>query len=778
MSSPNALNRNLPLLVIAFVLSLTSLAAVAQTVEYFQTGEEFAGPFPSWKNVKTDFGAKGDGKTDDAPAISAALTAIRTDRNDWCVLYFPAGTYLIKSTVLNTGRNDQDNMGMTIVGEDPATTRIVCSEDFNSSAIGQGAMFRLDGTYGNISRLMFDGKDKAKIGILRDGEYGSDWRLTDLLLQDLGVGIQWGGTSDKGQDLSPMIRCHFTRCAKGVTATNQNAMALFAWDCLFQDCGIGIDNGVGYVEAMRNVFLRSRECDIKGGQIGYAVLNNTSIDSRCFLGPINDMTVAMANGNRIYDTIDPVAMQGVNVMLDNVIRSRTSAGPALRMARSNTLCVGNTFTVDNPVQTAGSFFSADQKVVAREALPRPASVLVPGVPQNRHRKIFEVRLQTGADAREIQQQIDAAAKEPAGSNPVLHFPKGTYQLNRTIVLPALVEMQLVGDGGRGGATLEWTGAEGGVLFRLQGPSRATMRDFLLHSGKADAIHIENCDQVGGRILCDQVDCFGNQPETAADTTFVIDRVENSDITVTNQYIGCANSAVSVRGGPLLAAGGTSPGQISFLNGYIWLDRSPKFLNVTDGGRVLFCGYRTENSQRGALTLDSTSSGAITWACNNEGMPDYTSTPFVINGFNGTACVVANLEWVFQKVNAPSFTVSGDGSKCRLLAMCNMLAGGPDPGVPVTAIWKDTSNPPARALLANSQAIFKTWDWNALPMIYQGKVASEPDKQLVLDCLKQLRSLRLEPPAKRAAGVTDIKIFRVPIDVGKGRNGVVMRAGVN
>jgi hypothetical protein len=34
--------------------------ARAQTVEYFQTGEEFTGPFKSWKNVKTDFGAKGE----------------------------------------------------------------------------------------------------------------------------------------------------------------------------------------------------------------------------------------------------------------------------------------------------------------------------------------------------------------------------------------------------------------------------------------------------------------------------------------------------------------------------------------------------------------------------------------------------------------------------------------------------------------------------------------------------------------------------------------------
>ncbi len=41
----------------------------AQTIVYRNTGEEFAGPFPSWKNVKTDYGAKGDGVTDDTAAI-------------------------------------------------------------------------------------------------------------------------------------------------------------------------------------------------------------------------------------------------------------------------------------------------------------------------------------------------------------------------------------------------------------------------------------------------------------------------------------------------------------------------------------------------------------------------------------------------------------------------------------------------------------------------------------------------------------------------------------
>ena len=64
--------------------------------------EEFVGPFPSWKNVK-DYGAKGDGTTDDSSAIQAALNDLKTViTNAYSVLYFPAGTYRITKTLVTT----------------------------------------------------------------------------------------------------------------------------------------------------------------------------------------------------------------------------------------------------------------------------------------------------------------------------------------------------------------------------------------------------------------------------------------------------------------------------------------------------------------------------------------------------------------------------------------------------------------------------------------------------------------------------------------------------
>src|ERR1039457_6284629 len=63
------------------------------------SGDEFVGPFPSWANVKTEFGAVGDGRADDTAAIQKALETVRSQSFAKKVLYFPASTYRITATL-------------------------------------------------------------------------------------------------------------------------------------------------------------------------------------------------------------------------------------------------------------------------------------------------------------------------------------------------------------------------------------------------------------------------------------------------------------------------------------------------------------------------------------------------------------------------------------------------------------------------------------------------------------------------------------------------------
>src|SRR5439155_1480534 len=76
-------------------------------------------------------------------------------------------------------------------------------------------------------------------------------------------------------------------------------------------------------------------------------------------------------------------------------------------------------------------------------------------------------------------------------------------------VPAGCDMQLVGDGAAETATrLNWAGEPGGVVLRLEGPSRATLRDLYVHAPQARALLIEKADQPGGRVFADQLNASG------------------------------------------------------------------------------------------------------------------------------------------------------------------------------------------------------------------------------------------------------------------------------
>ena len=163
------------------------------------TNEEAVGPFASWGNVKTKYGAVGDGVADDTLALQRALDDMNqydVNKYNWkierpgspAVLYFPAGTYRITKTLVS-----RNQFGASLVGEDPATTTIAWG-----GAPGE-VMLIADGAYGGqYARLTWDGKQKAGIGVAHwwnqknSTQYGASPVHVDEVFVDMGVGIVAG----------------------------------------------------------------------------------------------------------------------------------------------------------------------------------------------------------------------------------------------------------------------------------------------------------------------------------------------------------------------------------------------------------------------------------------------------------------------------------------------------------------------------------------------------------------------------------------------------------
>ena len=140
---------------------------------------------PVGSNVKTRFGAVGDGKADDTAAIQQALDALRLHR-DFCVLYFPAGTYRITDTIRLLRITDVNNEanGVSIIGEDPLKTIIKWD-----GPAGKSMLF-YNPWYAIMSRLTLDGAGTAKTAI-QHGEYFSTGNeFSDMVIKDVQFGIE------------------------------------------------------------------------------------------------------------------------------------------------------------------------------------------------------------------------------------------------------------------------------------------------------------------------------------------------------------------------------------------------------------------------------------------------------------------------------------------------------------------------------------------------------------------------------------------------------------
>jgi hypothetical protein len=242
-------------------LALAGLCLVAAVQDLQATpaadlADEFVGPFPSWADAKRDYGAVGDGQNDDTAALQKALDALRREDRTQFVLYVPAGTYRITHTLVLLRERHNEAKDISIIGEDPAQTVLLWDGPSG------GVMFDYGAWYSKVGRLTFDGKGKARTAIAHGKQFVTFNEFFDLIIRDVGIGIEAGAPGGQGIAETTVLRSTFQRCSvAGISMQNFNSLDWFIRQSHFEDCGYGVTNtrGAGNYHVYNSTFLRSTQ---------------------------------------------------------------------------------------------------------------------------------------------------------------------------------------------------------------------------------------------------------------------------------------------------------------------------------------------------------------------------------------------------------------------------------------------------------------------------------------------------------------------------------------
>ena len=615
-------------------LSLSSVAGGFSVPASVSSGggtvvAEYYGPFSSWGNVKTKYGAAGDGTTDDSTAIQAALSAVSTggygSTNPPSVIYFPLGTYRVTQTLTLLSRER-----FNIVA-DPGT-RILWA-----GASG-GTLFHLDGCdSGYFARLAFDGGGTAAVVFdhtkVNGAYFDADNVFEDCAFVNGGTGMR-GGAAGQGFASIMFRRCTFANCTvDGASVGNYNALDGYIVDCLLTNCNVGIHIYEGSLHPYRSLFVgNGTDIQIDQGLPFESIVSNQSFNAGQFIYGRNigqNGGAVLIKDNLVVDSSGskPVVEMGVMgplMFMDNTFANSatTNAVRLFNPSGVDVLAIGNQYTMPNlvgievPVPSTARANMVDNTLASRSSLNLTRMTL-PAAATNLNRHTVEVSATAGDS--QIQAAIYSVTNW-AGQGPVVDIPVGSHTITQTVVVPGGLDVTLVGDGWND--EMQWgVGTGVGPMFRLQAPARAGLQQFsATEYAKGDGIiFVEGANVAGSRVLMQ--DCSVSQ---AASQNIWMDDCPN--LVVEMDGDGHGNTQVSGSTGVSIEQTGRGKFQLfcadsgsnwrtyrSETNGEMYIetswyeDHSPdvNFASIAGAGTVTFLSGKMASGGSGAdLTMNS------------------------------------------------------------------------------------------------------------------------------------------------------------------------------
>ena len=400
--------------------------------------------------------------------------------------------------------------------------------------------------------------------------------------------------------------------------------------------------------------------------------------------------------------------------------------------------------------------------------------------------MFDLPVTAGTTA--IQEAINQAVRL-AGQRPVVHLPMGAYKIDRTLVIPRQCDLQLVGDGASEVATrLVWAGPANGVVLRVEGPSRATIRDLQIQAGASSAMLIETPDDADARIFADQLNTNGptGQPQghSAALRVTGFERARlqfralqgSGNRGVWVEVVGRGNEAQGQAVGVFTGATGSAAGQY----------------DVRQGGQLVVRGVYHERSTGSLNGLHLTDSGVLSIDATRFSYATSERAPTVAaDSFRGLFTLATCMLMPVETQETCRFELRGDGSQTSVLAL-NDQFWVQKPGTSADTVWLNRARPPAKGGLIGSN--INTGNKAASPRGFEflGNVGDNPDPArskfgagpladrggvddaTIVRHLAMIRSVHPWVPDAMPGRTTDLLIHRVVASGGRGAT-VEMRA---